>query len=70
MMKRVRICVAIDKNGVYGAGTEGQGFTAKSQALEDLNGNMGDGDNYRLVYIVADVPMPEPVTVQGEVVSG
>jgi len=65
--KRVRICVAIDEDGEYGAGTAGAGFSAKGQAAEDLNSNSGDLSRCHYVYIEADVPLPEIVTVQGEV---
>jgi len=68
--KRVRICVAIDASGVYGAGTDGLGYTAEDMAIDDLSGHGVDVGNYRLVYIEADVPLPETVTVQGEVVDG
>lgn len=46
------------------------GYTAEDMAIDDLSGHGVDVGNYRLVYIEADVPLPETVTVQGEVVDG
>lgn len=58
---RVRIAVAVDDSGDYVA------MPAKHEewlCLDDLS------ERHHVVYVEADVPIPEPVTVQGTVTGG
>ncbi len=69
--KRVRIAVAVNEDGKWCAMGWGGGMIGKqtdaeltSHALEGLD---NDATSEHVVFIEADVPIPESVTVEGKV---
>lgn len=68
--KRVRIAVAVDRNGQWGAAPICGDNVRPRQALIDFCGMEHLDYGERITVIEADVPLPEePATVRGEVVE-
>jgi len=68
--KRVRIAVAVDCNGLWGAAPLCGDGEAPRQALIDFCGLEHLEHGEQISVIEADVPMPEePATVRGDVVN-